>query len=443
MRKSITISLILMFVLCITGTAFADKAPADVPSQHWAYAAVAHLAKVGIIDGYGDGTFRGDKTMTRYEMAQVVEKAMANSGKATAAQKALIDKLAIEFALELNKVTDRVTKLEQNQPNVKFSGDFLVQYKIKQVDDSAKAYGFKGYSQTQYRYRLNGVAKVDDDTSLGFRFANPAMSSTRFKSSTVIAYGDMSDNTLKLDRLFATTKAGGLNITIGRQALVVDPEDIIIDSGYYSYDGIKLAWKMGEVNADVSRGRFAKNVTNVYAFNGRPASDYKDLDAMGFNLSGKSGNLDWSAGWISLDNNQSATSDGKKDLLEWYYGDVEYLFARNFSMGIEVGKNQKAVDGGKFWTIKGIYGDQKLKSKGNSNFCVQYTYGQKNAMSPAFTTIDEVTEGVSDSWSILDLNYRYAFSKNMAAKFQRAYIKDKTNNNESYNYWKLALTYKF
>ena len=112
MKKSLIVTLALVFILGIAGTAFAAANPfVDVPAKHWAYESVSKLAAAGIVDGYGDGTFRGDKTMTRYEMAQIVAKAMAKSDKADAQMKATIDKLAVEFAAELNNLGVRVAKL--------------------------------------------------------------------------------------------------------------------------------------------------------------------------------------------------------------------------------------------------------------------------------------------------------------------------------------------
>jgi len=58
--------------------AFAAANPfEDVPADHWAYDAIAQLAADGVIEGYGDGTYRGDQEITRYEMAQMVARAMA------------------------------------------------------------------------------------------------------------------------------------------------------------------------------------------------------------------------------------------------------------------------------------------------------------------------------------------------------------------------------
>ncbi len=85
--------------------------------------AAAVSALVGVIEGYGDGTFQGSKNITRYEMAQMVAKAMAKND-VSAADKAMIDKLAAEFADELNNLGVRVANLEKHADNVKWSGVF-------------------------------------------------------------------------------------------------------------------------------------------------------------------------------------------------------------------------------------------------------------------------------------------------------------------------------
>jgi hypothetical protein len=438
LKKKVIISIVVAFVLSIAGTAFgaASQTFADVPVKHWAYAAVTELARVGIIDGYEDGSFRGDKTISRYEMAQIVEKAMANSDKATAVQKALIDKLAIEFALELNKIDTRVTALEKKQPNLTFTGSYQTQYKVKEALHPE----LSGYAKGQYKLQLNGKAKVDDSTMLGFRFADPAPTATRFRDSTQSDYGDVGDNALKLDRIFAVTKIGGLKATIGRQALSIDSEDFIVDSNFFSFDGVKLAWKMGGVDVDVKRGRFARKVTDTYAFNGHDRTDFANVDIDTVNLAGKDGNLDWNAGWASFRNNV----DNKGGLMSYYFGSLYYLFADNFSMGTEMGRNTDAFnDDGKFWSVKGVYGAQSLNAKGKQNFTAQYTHVGNNAIATAYTSLDQISEGVSDKFTTLDFNYRYAFSKNMVGKIQRTYVRDKVDDTESYNVWKVQMVYKF
>ena len=166
MKKSLVITLALVFVLGIAGTAFAAANPfVDVPAKHWAYEAVSKLAKAGIVDGYGDGTFRGDKNMTRYEMAQIVAKAMARSDKADAELKATIDKLAVEFANELNNLGVRVGNLEKKVGTVKITGDARVRWVDSNADLTKAQDGV-----FQQRFRLNLMADINENTSFYGRF---------------------------------------------------------------------------------------------------------------------------------------------------------------------------------------------------------------------------------------------------------------------------------
>lgn len=83
---------------------------ADVPKDHWSYEALDYLAKEGVIEGMGDSTFQGGRSMTRYEMASVVAKAMqkANGSTVSYGDKAVLDKLSAEYADELNTLNKRV-----------------------------------------------------------------------------------------------------------------------------------------------------------------------------------------------------------------------------------------------------------------------------------------------------------------------------------------------
>jgi hypothetical protein len=98
MKKSI-ITIVMLVIFCWANLCFAAADPfSDVPAKHWAYAAVNQLANAGIVNGYGDGTFRGDRIMSRFEMAMIVGNAMTKADKVDAENKALINKLATEFA---------------------------------------------------------------------------------------------------------------------------------------------------------------------------------------------------------------------------------------------------------------------------------------------------------------------------------------------------------
>lgn len=128
MKKTLVSALTTALVVGAASTTFAAANPfADVPADHWAYDAVAQLVQDGIVNGYAaDGTFKGDQNMSRYEMAQIVAKAMAKSEAADNNNKALIDKLAAEFSDELANLGVRVADLEAKTDNVKWQG--LVRY---------------------------------------------------------------------------------------------------------------------------------------------------------------------------------------------------------------------------------------------------------------------------------------------------------------------------
>ena len=115
-------------VLGVT-SAFAANPFSDVTPQDWAYQAVAQLASQGIVNGYPDGTFQGENNITRYEIAQMVAKAMTRQGQVDAEQNAIINRLANEFSAELNNLGVRVSTLENKVGNFKFTGDARLRYR--------------------------------------------------------------------------------------------------------------------------------------------------------------------------------------------------------------------------------------------------------------------------------------------------------------------------
>ncbi len=117
MRFSKKVCLGIVVGMMATGTALANPFD-DVPRDHWAYDAVQTLAKDGVIDGYGDNTFRGDKPITRYEMAQLVGRAVSRERLGTAEDKALIEKLSKEYADELNSMGIRFAAVEKKTAGV-------------------------------------------------------------------------------------------------------------------------------------------------------------------------------------------------------------------------------------------------------------------------------------------------------------------------------------
>ncbi|MDD4599675.1 MAG: S-layer homology domain-containing protein [Negativicutes bacterium] len=214
-----------MFVLGIAGTAFAAANPfVDVPAKHWAYDAVAKLANAGIVDGYNDGTYRGDKNMTRYEMAQIVAKAMVKSDKADAETKALVDKLAVEFSSELQNLGVRVAKLEANQSNIKFTGDVRLRWNDDEAADDSKFYE---------RFRINMTAAVNENTTFNGRFAmNHNEQGTTGSDDAKVAIASLTTK-----NVFNT----GATSTIGRYAEFLGQTGYLVDTtGTGMVDGVKF-----------------------------------------------------------------------------------------------------------------------------------------------------------------------------------------------------------
>ena len=82
----------------------------DVASNHWAYEAVSDLSRRGLVEGYPDGTFGGDRLLTRYEFAEIVYRALQNGVQVD-------EQLVTEFSPEMALFrVDTVTKNSQGQP---------------------------------------------------------------------------------------------------------------------------------------------------------------------------------------------------------------------------------------------------------------------------------------------------------------------------------------
>ena len=187
MKKQFAAIFAATAVLGVT-TAFAANPFSDVTPDSWAYQAVSQLAASGIVNGYPDGTFKGQNDITRYEMAQMIAKAMANQDRANAEQQAMINRLADEFSNELNNLGVRVARLEDRVGNVKVTGDARLRYQ-KFTNNQVN---FDG------RARLQFNAKVNDRTDAVVRVV-----------AGDFGFGDATaDTTVKVDRAYVNHKFG-------------------------------------------------------------------------------------------------------------------------------------------------------------------------------------------------------------------------------------------
>lgn len=171
MKKKTLVSAIL--AASIMGSASVTMAAenmfSDVPLEHWAYDAVAKLAQDGIIEGYGDTNFEGGQPITRYEMAQLVAKAMANQENARAVDKAAIEKLQKEFDSELKGEVENLRKdVNDLKSRMGWYGDARMRYFANKDMKSLDKNDTKNWAGTD---RNN--SQFEKRVRLGF-WANPA-----------------------------------------------------------------------------------------------------------------------------------------------------------------------------------------------------------------------------------------------------------------------------
>ena len=212
MKKSLVLAMAM--ALGVTASAYAANPFSDVPAGHWAYDAVNKLAAEGVVDGYPDGTYGGDKLMTRYEMAQIVAKAMAKGAN--------VDKLAAEFADELDSLGVRVANLEKKADNVKITGQIRASYKDVSGD--------KKDNNMRLRSRLFVNGTINDDWTYTGRFHNEQYVTGNDDK------GAKGEDDLDFNWAFVSGRVGGVKMDAGRMDFTY--ADVVDVRG----DGVKLAY---------------------------------------------------------------------------------------------------------------------------------------------------------------------------------------------------------
>ncbi|WP_416196807.1 S-layer homology domain-containing protein [Selenomonas sp.] len=264
MKKTLVSALTTAIVVGAASTTFAAANPfSDVPADHWAYDAVSQLAADGVIDGYGDSTFRGDKNITRYEMAQMVAKAMAKTD-VSAKDKALIDKLAAEFSDELNKLGVRVSNLERNADKVKWNGKMEYTYKSNRIENEAKS-GKDKTNSDELLFRLEPSAEVNDHWHVNARLdAETYMDS----DSGVDGNGNPDNDNVKLKRIYAQGDYKNFSTQLGKFELYTPEQGLVFDdemSGAKVTFGKDLKASLYAGRIDLSDSAVAKNTNGNFS----------------------------------------------------------------------------------------------------------------------------------------------------------------------------------
>ena len=399
-------------VLGVT-SAFAANPFSDVTPQDWAYQAVAQLASQGIVNGYPDGTFKGQQNITRYEMAQMVAKALVRQDRVDAEQNAIINRLANEFSAELNNLGVRVSTLENKVGNFKFTGDARLRYTGK--NDARD-------SKFDYRGRVKFEATVNDNTKAVVRLAGSK------------EFGAEGAPKAELDRVYVQHNFGKYaTVTAGRQDLVVG-NGLVYDD---AFEGAVATVGKDKLNASVAYGylqggsyineagkkleldtatRAQNSQVTVYQLNTMPT---EKLAVKGF-----------------------YADVHEKGVNSVYGASVDAKLGSKVWVGGEYAKQETRGAAGEAWTAGVGYGEADMAKAGTWGAKVQYFDLKKAA--PV----------VSNTWNLNDQNqnYRgylatvdYTVAKNVGLSAY-ATFDSKTQAKENNNlpeYYRAELNYKF
>ena len=275
MKKSLVLAMAM--ALGVTASAYAANPFSDVPAGHWAYDSINKLAAAGVIEGYGDTTFGGDKLMTRYEMAQIVAKAMAKGAN--------VDKLAAEFADELDNLGVRVAALEKKADNVKITGTIKASYASYDGDNLGE--GNTTNHQGRLRSDLWVKGDINDDWTYSAMFRNQQF----FTNDK----GNSGEEYVAFQRAYVNGKLGGLAVQAGRYNKTDITGGNIHDN---RMDGVQVSY-----GKDVKLTAGYGKATGVDVIAG------ENKDVAYAELGAKLGAVDAFAGYYKFDNLLKAADD--------------------------------------------------------------------------------------------------------------------------------------
>ena len=392
-------------VLGVT-SAFAANPFSDVTPQDWAYQAVAQLATQGVVNGYPDGTFKGQHNITRYEMAQMVAKAMAHQERVDGEQNAIINRLANEFSAELNTLGVRVSTLENKVGNFKFTGDARLRY---EGSNDARE------SKFTYRGRVKFETTVNDNTKAVVRLVSGKEFGENNEKNTTQA---------TIDRVYVQHNFGKYaTATVGRQDLVVGAgfafdgafEGVVATAGKDKLNG-SVAYgylQGGEYTGLKLKGKRKDNAqVSVYQLNYNPTAK---VAVKGFYADVHEKNVDNAYGAaLDLKLGNKVTAGG-----EYVKAETQGANGEAWTAGLSYGNYNMAKQG--TWNVKGQYYDIKagapvidstlsFVAKNQKGILATAKYAlAKNVGLAATATIDtkdQNNKGQAESYRA-DLNYKF------------------------------------
>mgnify|MGYP001469136684 FL=1 len=374
-KKTLVSAITAALVVGAASTTFAAANPfSDVPADSWAYDAVTTLAADGVIDGYPDGTYKGQNTMTRYEMAQIVARAMAKTDLEKA-DKALVDKLAAEFAEELDNLGVRVADLEKKSDNVKWGGELRYRYYDENHDASAD----KTYNKVLFR--LEPKAYIGDS---GWT-ANARLDYEMDLSS------DENDNNVEVDRAWVEGPLFGTTVQAGRVP-VFTAQGLMFDD---RISGGTVAFGSDEFKTTLAAGRYNKDHDDVTG-----TESARDITADYYGVQfdyAPNDNLALNAGYTALNGIDINYANSYKSMARpaydgndasiWYVGG-KYAFDDNVKFVGEYAQNTDADDEDQAWTAELQYKGANVSDAGSWGMYAGYR--QIEAYAAIAPTYDDI-----------------------------------------------------
>lgn len=406
MKKQFAAIFAATAVLGVT-TAFAANPFSDVTPDSWAYQAVSQLANAGIVNGYPDGTFKGQNNITRYEMAQMVAKAMANQDRANAEQQAMINRLADEFSNELNNLGVRVARLEDRVGNVKVTGDARLRYRDAEHEKS----------KFDARARVQFNAKVNDRTDAVVR-----LSSGNFELGNSQNGGNANAT---IDRAYVNHKFGErVSLKAGRFGQVIGG-GLAFDG---TFDGAQFNAGNDKVNFQAAYGYMVsgeadgltkeQNVTNTY-----------------LGLSGKLGKHTMVGGFYDRVNTDGTINGNKYKNIYGFNADANF---DKVWVGGEWLKDSH-VDESQAWTAGLGFGDYNIAKKGSWDVKGQYFNAKANA--PIVdTTYNHLYTTDAKGWMA---SVNYALQNNVGLSANYGFDWKDQDGNDKADFYRADLNYKF
>ena len=431
MKKSLVLAMAM--ALGVTASAYAANPFSDVPAGHWAYDSVNKLVAAGVVDGYPDGTYGGDKLMTRYEMAQIVAKAMAKGAD--------VDKLAAEFADELDTLGVRVANLEKKADNVKITGEIRYHYTDSNDD-------FDGY-ESRLRSRIWVKGQINDD----WAYTGMIQNEQKFNDE----YADTAEEETKFQRAYINGKLGGVKVQAGRYNLN------LVDGNVYDerFDGVQASYGKN-VKLTAGYGKATPSGVTSQSMNYKDESwklDHKftktnDSDEVYYaELGGKFGKLDLNAGYYAFNDVSWTDTWGTKgsdsvvdDLDVWAFG-ATYAFDKNVTLGATYLKGEDSAftdaanlgledvdDDG--YVVKATYKGAKASDPGSWGLVARYYDQGVN------TYMNHTMNGKADSmfgFKGYSVFANYTFAKNIVGQVEYYDLEEKEGSRESETIWSQLL----